>query len=57
MYIEKGANVVSFLVMLNESIKFPPTEVKSLHIYKQQIRKSNQNPEDKKAVIETEAKL
>ena len=45
------------LLMLNLLHKLAPNKDKALCIYNQQVKKLNQNPQDKKDVIQSEAKL
>ena len=43
--------------MSNPAVKLAPNKNKALQIYNQQVKKLSQNPQDKKDVIESEAKL
>ena len=44
-------------LMFNPLYKLAPNKDKVLHVYNQQVKKLNQNPQDKKDVIQSEAKL
>ena len=44
-------------LMSNPAVKLAPNKNKALQIYNQQVKKLSQNPQDKKDVIESEAKL
>ena len=44
-------------LMFNPLHKLAPNKDKALCIYNQQVKKLNQNPEDKEDVIQSEAKL
>ena len=43
--------------MSNPAVKLAPNKNRALKTYNQQVKKLNQNPQDKKDVIESEAKL
>ena len=43
--------------MSNPAVKLAPNKDRALRTYNQQVKKLNQNPQDKKDVIESEAKL
>ena len=44
-------------LMFNPLHKLAPNKDKALSIYNKQVKKLNQNPQDKKDVIQSEAKL
>ena len=55
--IKNRVTVASLPLMQNPAIKLAPNKNKALQIYNQQIRKLDQNFQDKRDVIESEAKL
>ena len=57
VYVASQRTIASLPLMNNPSIKFADNKEPSLKVYNQQIKKFNQNIDDKKDVIESKGKL
>ena len=55
--IEHRRTTALLPLMSNPAVKLAPNKDRALRTYNQQVKKLNQNPQDKKDVIESEAKL